>query len=100
MTVLKVPLIAYMDGGEPIEAQADQRDFAAWEAQPEAENDRAWQHTRFRFLAWHAARRTGAIDKALSWPDFNEKCVQVNEKSSAAEEEPEGEQEGDPTVSG
>ncbi len=84
---------------EPTSVSADQRDFAAWEAQPEAENERAWVHTRFRFLAWHAAKRQGLI--STDWREFNEKlCIQVTSRDMDEAEESEGEQEGDPTASG
>jgi hypothetical protein len=99
MEAFKINLDFLLEGREEaLSVTADQRDFAAWEAQPEAENERAWVHTRFRFLTWHAAKRQGVI--AMSWAEFNEKlCIQVHSRDQdEAEQDAEDEQEPDPSV--
>ncbi len=99
MKIYEAVLDFVLDGREEaLTVKSDQRDFAAWEAQPEAENERAWVHTRFRFLAWSAARRAGLIDKSIDWPKFNEElCIQVTSRDMDEPEDPEGEQEPDPS---
>lgn len=75
-----------LDGrDEPITVYVDQRDFAAWEVRPEAENDRAWVFTRSRFVTWHAAKRAGQYTG--TWEAFNEKdALRVGDHDRVAAE--------------
>ncbi len=72
-----------LDGrDDPITVYVDQRDFAAWEIRPEAENERAWVFTRSRFVVWHAAKRAGQYSG--TWPEFNERdAIQVKDHPKA-----------------
>lgn len=87
MKPFEVILDVWLEGQtEPIAVQTDQRDYAAWEIRPEAENDRAWVFTRGRFCAWHAAKRAGQY--AGDWKTFNEKdALQVKERAEEPEED-------------
>lgn len=94
-------LLVWLDGQEePREVQADQRDFAAWEASPLNDGERQLHiHTIPRHWAWTAMRRTGQVDRSVTWAKFNEElCVQAQFKpeDSAAPDAEEDEQGLDP----
>ena len=63
---------------EPVEVTADQRDVAAYEAEPFGAPSGGDMGnlpiTFWRYLAWSAARRTGARDIA-TWPAWQKACV-------------------------
>lgn len=76
MPLVTVELAAHMDDGRVLAVVADQRDFARWEIQPEADSA-GTNHTRARFLAWSAAQRQGLYKG--SFIEFNTvDCVQVD----------------------
>lgn len=74
----------------------DQRDFAAYEASDEYQEDGSRNATKLRFLCWNAMKRTNLI--AANWQKFNgELCVQVALIELPNEEKAEGEETGDPS---
>lgn len=81
-------LIWEEEATEPVKVRADQRDMAAFEVEFKIGMTRAMDEAQvnfFRFLAWHALRRTGKTNlKRLDW-DKN-----VVEVEPAADEEPVG----------
>lgn len=87
-------LEVFMEGlEEPFLVRADQRDFAAWEARPEADTTGAT--VMLRFLAWNAGKRQGKV--SVDWPTFNERlCIQALAPGDRLEEESEDEQGLDP----
>lgn len=97
-------LLVWLDGQEePCEVQADQRDFAAWEASPLNDGARELHiHTIPRHWAWTAMRRAGKVDRSVTWAKFNEElCVQaqfkpIEEDGADAEDDAEDEQGLDP----
>ena len=68
-----VDLIARMDDGTEHHIVVDQRDFAAWEAQPLFDPDNSRGHTRMRFLVWNAMRRQQLT--TVLWPEFNTRAL-------------------------
>lgn len=86
---MKIELVVEMDDGRTLTVHADQRDWARWEVQPFADEDR--RTTKMRFLAWSTMTRQGLTAKA--WDLFNETdCVEVEAIVADAEEDQEGEQ--------
>jgi hypothetical protein len=85
MPRLQIELVAEMADGTEHKVVADQRDFARWEVQPDA--DEARFHLKTRFLAWSAMTRQGLTKTPFS--RFNlEECIEVH-----ADDEPDGEGE-------
>ena len=70
-----------MDDDTTHRVTADQRDLAAWEAQPfgtPSDQLRSKFVLFQRFVAWNAMRRQSLIPKTWAWDVFNElKCVQA-----------------------
>lgn len=63
-------------GGEPEEVTADQRDVAAWEAEPFGDpiTDVSRQPVTFwRYLAWSASKRAGR--HGMSWKAWQDDCI-------------------------
>jgi hypothetical protein len=73
-----------MEDGTEYTVQADQRDYAGWEAT----EVQGGQHTMIRWWAWSAMKRNGQY--SYGFEKFNTKdCVQVDsraEKKAEAEE--------------
>jgi hypothetical protein len=66
------------DQDEPILVRADQRDMAAFELEYKIGTSRAIDEMPmifFRFLAWHAARRTGKIPTDTKRDEWLEKVI-------------------------
>jgi len=75
MPRITLELEVEMSDGAKHRVVADQRDFARWEVQPDADDRNI--HTRARFLAWSAMTRQGLTTTPFS--RFNlEDCVEVN----------------------
>ena len=69
------------EGHEPLEVQTDNRDMILWEKTrlkhrwPKFdESPMMW----LTFLAWAAARRTGAIELGYSWEKWESETLQVS----------------------
>lgn len=89
MSRTRVELEVELDDGSKHLVVVDQRDFAKWEVQPEADADGDRTITRMRYLAWSAMTRQQLTDS--KWPEFNERlCVDVG----VPDQDGEGEQEG------
>ena len=69
------------EGHEPLEVQTDNRDMILWE---KTRVRHKWPKfdespiTWLTFLAWSAARRTGAIDAAYKWETWEAETLQVS----------------------
>ncbi|HET8716666.1 MAG TPA: hypothetical protein VFM50_02860 [Nocardioidaceae bacterium] len=84
---LKINIEVELDGGRTLTAVADQRDFAAVEAQ---EIGPAQRNTWVRFIAWSALTRSRQYTG--TWETFNTvDCVQA---SDVGPEEPAGDENG------
>lgn len=94
--VFSTDLEVFLEGrDELLTVTADQRDYAAWEAHPDAGEDNTT--TRMRFLAWSAGKRKGQI--SATWREFNDRlCIQalVADLDEPEDEESEDEQGLDP----
>lgn len=70
-----------MEDGTEYDVIVDQRDIGSWEEQPFGCSFRFAQDqkqvTFLRYLAWHALRRTGEIDKKMGWATFKEQCIEA-----------------------
>jgi hypothetical protein len=92
MAGLTYHLSAELEGEEPYEITADQRDIAAWELEPfgcavALSGHKIYSFTRY--LAWHASKR---INKTkLSWQKWSDVCVNVTSLDLE-----EGDESGDP----
>ncbi len=75
MAAAKLDLVVTMEDGAELTAAVDQRDYARWEVQEEAQLERIPALTRLRFLAFSALTRTQKL--ACSWPEFGQTCVNV-----------------------
>jgi hypothetical protein len=84
-------LVAEMDDGSTHHVIADQRDYARWEVQPDADDAR--YHLKARFLAWSAMTRQGLTTTPFSRFNLND-CVEVHVPDD--DESAEGEQGLDP----
>jgi hypothetical protein len=92
--IFTTELELFMEGlDQPLIVNADQRDYAAWEA---FDGNNGGRVTMQRFLGWNAAKRSGAV--SVSWPEFGRLCIQVYSPGEEEEEleGPEGEQGLDP----
>lgn len=77
-----------LDDGREVLAEADQRDFAAWEAAPENDGTGRGRTIMARYLAWSALRRAGEVK--ASFQRFNAlECVQAMARPEEGEEETE-----------
>ena len=75
---------------KPLEVRADQRDMAAFELEHRIGVSRAlddMQMVFFRYIGWHAMRRTGKIDAAIGKDKWLENVISVE---VADDEEPVG----------
>lgn len=91
MPRVNVELVAEMEDGTTHKVVADQRDFARWEVQPDADDSQF--HTKSRFLAWSAMTRQGLTTTPFT--RFNlQDCVEVH--GADDNEKAEGEQGLDP----
>lgn len=98
MKVHSTKLEIVMDDGRELEATVDQRDYAAWEAAPENDQERDQNHTMTRFIAWSALKRAGEVKS--NFKHFNAiECVQVmlQQTVDAADESEEVADGDDPT---
>lgn len=71
------------DSDVAIEVVADQRDMAAFELEFKIGMTRAMEEMQivfFRFIAWHALRRTGRLEKGQKRSDWEAKVVEVEPK--------------------
>jgi hypothetical protein len=68
------------DGHEPLEVQTDNRDLILWE---KTRVKHRWPKfdeapmTWLTFLAWAAARRTGAIESTYRWEQWEAETIEV-----------------------
>lgn len=78
----------WMEGlTEPLLITADQRDYAAVEAQDIPEESYA---TRLRWIAWHAGKRQGKV--TVDWKTFNGSlCIQCTIPRAEDDEQEESE---------
>ncbi len=90
MSKLLFHLEVTMDDTAVWDVVADQRDLVRYEAQDFYDPDK--RHTMLRFIAYSASVRQGKT--RLSWPKFNELCVQVADPEEA------GDAVADPTPPG
>lgn len=68
------------DQDEPLLVRADQRDMAAFELEYKMGTSKAIDEmsmTFFRFLGWHAARRTGKIPKDAKQDEWLDTVIEV-----------------------
>jgi len=66
---------------EPAQVRADQRDITAFEAASKIGFTRAMDEqpiTFFRYIAWHALRRTGQIDVKTALADWSDRTESVD----------------------
>jgi len=81
MAATVMDLEIWVDGAdEPIQVRADQRDMAAFEVEYKVGTSTGieeMQMTFFRFLGWHAARRTGKIPTNIKRDDWLETVIGV-----------------------
>jgi hypothetical protein len=82
-------LLVWEEGkDEPIDVRADQRDMAAFEVEFKMGMARAMEEMQvnfFRFIAWHALRRTGRLEKGTKRLDWDAKVIEVEPKPDAEE---------------
>lgn len=82
MAVSRIPLHVEMEDGTAYDVVIDQRDIAKWELQPFYDDDRTT--LRQRYAAFAALVRGKVIE--LSWPKFNDACVEVIDGRGKAED--------------
>lgn len=89
---LTIPrLLVFPIDGEPFEVQALNPDMInfeetaarhGWKANTPGNAPFKW----LTFLAWSAARRTGAIDQSVSWESFRDNTAQVTDVTHAGDQ--------------
>ncbi len=89
MPGMSFPVHVVMDDGTEHDVVIEQRDIAAWEREPfgcsfRHATDKA-EVNFYRYVAWHALRRTGEIDKRTGWSSFDDICKEVVDKEVAPE---------------
>lgn len=82
MAVSRIPLHVEMEDGSEYDVVIDQRDVAKWELQSFYDDDRTT--LRQRYVAYAASVRGKLTD--LSWPKFNDACVEVIDGRGKAED--------------
>lgn len=92
MPGMSFPMHVEMEDGTEYDVMVEQRDIGAWEREPFGCSFRHAQDQKqvnfLRYIAWHALRRTGEIDKKTGWSAFDDRCVE------AVDTQPEGEAGG------
>jgi len=97
-TATTIDLEIWIDNqDEALEVRADQRDMAAFEVEYKMGTSRAMEDMQmvfFRYLGWHAARRTGKIPKDTKRDEWLDTVIGVE---PAEEDDEEVLQGADPT---
>jgi hypothetical protein len=79
---IRANMVVLMEDDQTLNVYADQRDAAAFERSEFYTDNGA--HTRIRFMAWNALRRTGQTK--LSWPKFDDQCIDAFPDNGEEEE--------------
>jgi hypothetical protein len=72
--------VVFENGRAPLEVQTDNRDLIAWDETRARHKWPKFEDAPFvwlTFLAWHAARRTGAIETGLTYEAWKGEVLQV-----------------------
>jgi hypothetical protein len=80
MAVLRMGFLVHYEDGANVEVVTDQRDVAAMERAEKVGFPTlvdTMPIVAFRFLAWHALRRTGGIDVKVSREDWDGTVIEV-----------------------
>jgi hypothetical protein len=73
------------EGADPLEVQTDNRDLLAWEATRVRHKWPKFDESPFRwmtFLAWSAARRSGALENGTTYEQWEQSVLSVRDTSS------------------
>jgi hypothetical protein len=73
-------VVVIRDGHEPLEVQTDNRDMILWETTRVKHRWPKFDEAPIMwltFIAWGAARRTGAIDMAYKWETWRDETLQA-----------------------
>jgi hypothetical protein len=75
---ITIPVDVEMEDGSKFSVNLDQRDLSAAEVEFSGTDINLLGVTGTRFSTWNAARRTGKIDKKMTWENFNDACINAN----------------------
>lgn len=88
---VKYDFVVEMEDGTTYDVTVDQRDIARFEVQPFAGNPASMMHTFYRFTAFSALDRAGALKNGkanMGWEAFNKQCVEVRDANPNQGEAP------------
>lgn len=83
MPAIQIRIAVELEGEQPYEVLADQRDIARWEAWEGCVPGR--KHTTTRYIAWAASKRQGLTK--LGWPAFDAELIEASDAFDDAEDE-------------
>jgi hypothetical protein len=90
MAVTTFDLAVHYEDGSTASVRADQRDMAGFELKHRIGVTRAMDELQtvfFRFIGWHALRRTGRLEQGETFEDWDARTVEV-EPADADQESP------------
>jgi hypothetical protein len=86
MAVTRQALVIHYEDGTTAEALSDQRDMAAFEVAEKRSSVDAFESCPmllFRFLGWHALRRTGQVDVKETREAWGDRVIEVEPVTGA-----------------